>query len=113
MRLSLPLRLSGSRFVTVPQDSPQALSESVGLLLDTRPGERRSVPEYGYSSPLFSQTGVDPEIVRGVIDQWEQREPGPDGMPRPIPQAEITTALEANGVQTATVELGITDEEFA
>jgi hypothetical protein len=102
-RLSLPLRLDGQgRFVTVDQDSPQALAESVGLLLDTRPGERRSVPDYGYPSPLFSQTGVDPDHARGVISQWED-----------AGQAEITTALVSNGVQSVTVELGISDEEFA
>lgn len=102
VRLSLPLRLSGSRFVTVGQDSPQALAESVGLLLDTRPGERRSIPEYGFPSPLFSQDGVDPEQARGVISQWED-----------AGQVEITAALVANGVQHVTVELGISDEEFA
>jgi hypothetical protein len=102
-RLSLPLRLDGrGRFVTVDQDGPQALAESVGLILDTRPGERRSVPEYGYNSPLFSNDGVFPESVRGVIGQWEDAS-----------QAEITTALTANGVQSVTVELGISDEEFA
>jgi phage baseplate assembly protein W len=99
-RLSLPLRLQGGRFVAVGQDSPQALAESVALLLDTRPGERRSVPEYGLPDPLFG--GVDPITLRGAVEVWE-----PDATP-----SAIRVAL--SGVtQNVTVELDPSDEDFA
>lgn len=71
-RLALPLQLATSgTFVTVAQDSPADISQSVGLLLATRPGERRSVPGYGLPDPLFS--GLDPDLVAAVIEEWEDR----------------------------------------
>ncbi len=99
-RLSLPLRLQGGRFVSIPQGSPQALAESVALLVETRPGERRSVPQYGMPDPLFS--GVDPVVLRGVVQVWE-----PDATP-----SEITRAMSGT-TQIVTVELDPADEDFA
>jgi hypothetical protein len=102
-RLSLPLTVTGSgRMVTVPQDSPQALAQSAALLLDTRPGERRSVEEYGLPNPLFTNGGADPGLIRSVVQQWE-----PDATAGAIDSA-VTGAAQALGVH-----LEPADEDFA
>lgn len=71
LTLALPLRMAGSRLATVETDSDEEIAQSVALLLDTRPGERRSVPEYGLPDPLFS--GVDLDVIADVVDEWEPR----------------------------------------
>jgi phage baseplate assembly protein W len=93
MRLSLPLAVVRSgRMATVPADSPQALAQSVALLLDTRPGERRSVKEYGLPNGLFSNEGADPAQIRSVVQQWE-----PDTSVGAIDNA-VTGAAQTLGV---------------
>lgn len=70
--LTLPLTVATSgAFATVTQDSAAELSQSVALLLDTRPGDRRTLEDYGLPDPLFG--GVDPSIVAEVIADWEPR----------------------------------------
>lgn len=72
LRLALPLTLTaGSGLVTVGQDTPAEIAQSVALLLATRPGERRSVPDYGTPDPMFS--GVDPDDINAAIEVWEER----------------------------------------
>lgn len=71
-RLALPLRVAnGGGLVTLVQDSPAEVAQSVALLLATRPGERRSVPDYGTDDPLFS--GLSEEEVSAAIELWEDR----------------------------------------
>lgn len=53
------------------QGSAVELGQSIGLLLDTRPGERLAVPGYGLPQPLGS--GVDPDQLVDVVNQWEER----------------------------------------
>ncbi|HXH77323.1 GPW/gp25 family protein [Nocardioides sp.] len=70
--LTLPLTVAANgAMATVTQDSSPEITQSVALLLDTRPGERRTLPDYGLPDPLFS--GVDPNLVAEVIDEWEPR----------------------------------------
>jgi phage baseplate assembly protein W len=72
MTLSLPLQVAADGgMVTVAQDSPAEISQSVALLLSTRVGERRSVPDYGSDDPLG--TGLSPNDVTAVVEQWEDR----------------------------------------
>lgn len=72
LRLSLPLRVaSDGALVALEQDSPAEVAQSVALLLSTRPGERRSVPDYGSDDPLFA--GVSAEDVAAAIETWEDR----------------------------------------
>lgn len=97
--LSLPLQVSATgRMVTVEQDSPAGLRQRVALLLDTRPGERRSVPEFGMDDPLF--TGVDPQVLAASVARWE---PGAD--------AVTVMAVLTGTSQTVTVELGADEGE--
>jgi hypothetical protein len=100
--LSLPLHVTASgRMVTLPQDSPQALAQRVALLFDTRPGERRSVKEYGTPGGLFSQSGADPQQLRAVAEQWE-------------PDASVGAIDAVNGAaQTLGVYLDAAEEDFA
>ena len=69
--LRLPLTAGPQGLATVEVDSDEDVAQSVALLLDTRPGERRSVPEYGLPDPLF--IGVDLDVVAGVVEEWEPR----------------------------------------
>lgn len=69
--LAFPLRRAGRSLATVVEDSDVDVVQSVSLLLDTRPGERRSVPDYGLPDPLFGR--LDPAQVRDVVRTWEER----------------------------------------
>ena len=70
--LALPIAVTGSgRLAVVEQDSEADLAQSVALLLETRPGERRAEPEYGTPDPLFG--GVDVAQVTEAILVWEDR----------------------------------------
>ncbi|MDI6911488.1 GPW/gp25 family protein [Nocardioides sp.] len=70
--LALPLRVSGSGALSaLEQDSDREITQSVALLLDTRPGERRSVPGYGLSDPLGS--GVSHDVIADAVTEWEDR----------------------------------------
>jgi hypothetical protein len=72
LHLALPLTVAADgTLASVTQDSPAEVSQSVALLLATRPGERRSVPGYGLPDPLFS--GIDLDQVAAVIEEWEDR----------------------------------------
>ncbi|MCB9377081.1 MAG: GPW/gp25 family protein [Microthrixaceae bacterium] len=70
-RLALPLRIGARGLAVVTQDSPAEIAQSVGLLVATRPGERRSVPEYGVPEPLF--VGMNPAAIADAVDEWEPR----------------------------------------
>lgn len=70
--LAFPIRVTGRGVLaTVEQDSEADIAQSVALLLDTRPSERRSVPDYGLPDPVFG--GLDVAEVVEVISTWEER----------------------------------------
>ena len=70
--LTLPLAVApNGSIATVTQDHPAEIAQSVALLLDTRPGDRRTLPDYGLPDPVFD--GVDPTLVAEVIAEWEPR----------------------------------------
>lgn len=70
--LRFPIAVTAAgRLTTVEQDSDPDIVQAVALLLDTRPGERRSVPDYGLPDPVFG--GVLPAHVAGLITAWEER----------------------------------------
>jgi phage baseplate assembly protein W len=72
LTLTLPLVVTANgRLGTIVQGSPEELAQSIGLLLSTRPGERKAVPGYGLTDPLG--VGLKPtEVDRGVAS-WEPR----------------------------------------
>lgn len=70
LRLPLTIRPGGG-LLTIDQDSDAEIAQSVALLLDTRPGERRSVPDYGVPDPVFG--GVDVAAVVEAVSVWEDR----------------------------------------
>lgn len=70
--LALPIRVTARGLATVEQDSQADIVQSVRLLLHTRPGDRRSVPDYGLPDPLFGTTN-NPADVAAVITEWEDR----------------------------------------
>lgn len=70
--LSLPLTIApNGSMATITQDHPAEITQSVALLLDTRPGERRTLPDYGLPDRLFG--GLDPTLVDETIAEWEPR----------------------------------------
>jgi phage baseplate assembly protein W len=72
LRLSLPLQVAADgALAAVEQDTPAEVAQSVALLLSTRPGERRSVPDYGSDDPMFS--GLTTEDVYAAVEMWEDR----------------------------------------
>lgn len=72
LTLALPIRVAaGGGLVALVADSDAEIAQSVALLLATRLGERRSVPDYGTPDPLFG--GVDVDEVADAIATWEER----------------------------------------
>ncbi|WP_125568722.1 GPW/gp25 family protein [Nocardioides baekrokdamisoli] len=69
--LAFPLTVGAKGLRTVVQDSAADIVQSVALLLDTRPTDRRSVPDYGLPDPTFSGLGVS--TLAALIDEWEPR----------------------------------------
>jgi phage baseplate assembly protein W len=69
--LAFPITVGTKSLATVTQDSNQDVAQSVALLLNTRPGERRSVPEYGLPDPVFDH--LEETEVLAVVGQWEPR----------------------------------------
>lgn len=70
--LALPLAVTSTgRLAALDQDSPLEVAQSVALLLATRPGERRAVPEYGALDMVA--VGIDPEVIAAAIADWEPR----------------------------------------
>ncbi|NGZ99388.1 hypothetical protein G5V59_00170 [Nocardioides sp. W3-2-3] len=53
--LAFPIAVTSQGLATVEQDSDADIRQSVALLLNTRPGERRSEPNYGLPDPVFGQ----------------------------------------------------------
>lgn len=99
LRLSLPLQVAADgALAAVEQDSPAEVAQSVALLLSTRPGERRSVPDYGSDDPMFS--GLTADDVNAAVELWEDRADG------------TTVEVVASGIeQYARVYPGSVDEE--
>jgi phage baseplate assembly protein W len=90
--LALPLAVtSRGSLAALEQDSPAEVAQSVALLLSTEPGERRSVPDYGYESPIGQ--GIDVDEIASVIEEWE---------PRADP-ARVEVTLDTGFEQDATV----------
>lgn len=76
--IMLPLTLTTTgKLATVEQGSAAELGQSVGLLIDTRPGERRSVPGYGLPDQRGSLSNSDVRDIQDDIDAairaWEPR----------------------------------------
>lgn len=72
--LSFPITVGPTgRLLSLGDDSPRAVAQSVALLLATRPGERRSVPEYGLTDPLFTPHGADEAAIAQAVADWEPR----------------------------------------
>lgn len=70
--LALPLVVTDSGALgSLMQDSVEEIAGSVALLLATRPGERRSVPEYGVPDARFG--GVNTSAVADALSDWEER----------------------------------------
>lgn len=53
------------------QGTAEELGQSIGLLLDTRPGERLAFPDYGLPQPLGA--GADVDQIVDVVNTWEER----------------------------------------
>jgi hypothetical protein len=69
--MSFPLRLQGSRFSTVQQDSPEEVGQRVRALLRTPRGSREENPDLGIPFPGFRRGGTDlVEIARQIDEDY-------------------------------------------
>lgn len=56
---SHPFRLTpNGKVVTVDQDTDQYLGERIGIIVQTRPGERPMAPEFGIDDPAFDSISL-------------------------------------------------------
>ncbi|TIC78773.1 GPW/gp25 family protein [Nocardioides sp. GY 10127] len=70
--LSLPLAVTvAGQIASLEQGSTTEVARSVGLLMATRVGERRSASSYGTPDPVFG--GVDPADLADAITTHEPR----------------------------------------
>lgn len=69
MLLAFSIRLGSHGLATVEQESDADICQSVALLLDTRPGQRAAVPEYGLPDTLFGD-GLDETTVLEAVTAW-------------------------------------------
>lgn len=69
--LALPIAVTRQGLASVEQDTPEEVAQSVNLLLNTQPGDRRFIPEYGLPDPVFS--GATEAEVAEVVKHWEPR----------------------------------------
>mgnify|MGYP001545238755 CR=1 FL=1 len=70
--LAWPIAVTASgRLAALEQDSDLEVVQSVVLLLDTRPGERRMDPDYGLLDMLGP--GADPPAIAAAIEEFEPR----------------------------------------
>lgn len=91
--LTLPLAIAGGTFQTVTHGHPAEIAQSVGLLLATQPGERRSNPGYGFTDPAFD--GVAAELIEAAVAEWEPRA-DPEHIDIAALGAEETTTVTLN-----------------
>lgn len=93
--LTLPLEVTANgALATVTQDHPAEIAQSVGLLLDTRPGERRTLPEYGFPDQLFGIGALDEGLIAETVAEWE---------PRADP--DIVDTVRSGSTQSTTVHI--------
>ena len=71
--LAFPVRVDGSTFATVEQDSFDDVAGCVELVLRTPRGSRIDAPEFGLPDLTFNEGRVDPALVTGALDRWEDR----------------------------------------
>lgn len=106
--LTLPLAVAGPSLATHTPDSAEDVAQATGLLLATPPGERRAVPEYGLTDALFGLSGIDEDMIREAIEQWEPRAEVLDvaitGTP-PHQKVRVSIAPIDGGVDPVTVVL--------
>lgn len=70
--LALPLAVTpAGRLAALEQDSRVEVGQSLGLLIATPPGDRRSVPDYGVPDPVFG--GLSPDDIRAAAREFEDR----------------------------------------
>lgn len=69
---AMPLRLDGSSFAVVEQDSDEDILQNVAVLVNTNIGDRIEIPDYGTPDQLF-QERIDAGGVAEAVDEWEPR----------------------------------------
>lgn len=93
-QFSLPLRLQGTDFATVEQDSSQELADRVNILVRTPPGWLDGAPGFGLADQQFRKGGADIAEVGRQIDTW-------------VPDAGAVLEHDPTGLDEALDLLGI------
>lgn len=73
LQMSYPLRFVNGLPVMVEQDSAQEIAECVEVILRYPAGSCVDLPEFGIPDPTFAQNGLDLDVVRDVVEEWEPR----------------------------------------
>ncbi len=98
--LAWPLRLSGSSFAVVEQDSIDEIQQNVAVICDTPLGTYLHQPEFGIPDPTFTQLPVDTDgIVDAVADLEERATVTVDD--------QVDDRLIAQGTDRVTVRVGL------
>lgn len=75
-KLKVPFEIRGGGAAVVEQDSVDEIVQCVDYLLQTEPGTRLEVPEFGLPDPTFEEHRLPdqlPELIREAIGRWEPR----------------------------------------
>lgn len=68
-----PFRFVGGHAKCVEQDSPEDVTNCVIAVLQTPPGFRTELPDFGCPDQAFREGGVDLQAVQGALSTWEPR----------------------------------------
>lgn len=103
-QMSYPLRFVNGLPVMVDQDSPQEIGECVEVILRYPVGSCVDLPDFGRPEVTFEQSGVDLDVLRDVVQEWEPRaEAFLDRDPAFLADAldEITVTVKPTGAPRA------------
>lgn len=71
--LAWPLRLSGSSFAAVEQDSIDEVEQNVAVICDTHVGTYIDLPDLGIPDPTFTQAPIDVQAIEDALAEHEPR----------------------------------------
>ncbi len=98
--LAWPVRVDGSSYASIQQDTDDEVAATVAVLLSFRRGWRAEQPDFGITDPTFELTPINTaEIERQV------------GLYEPRAELEITLSDDGRGAQRVRIAATIAEEE--
>lgn len=71
--LSLPLRLAGSSYAQVGQDTDREAADCVFVIMSFPRGTRAEEPNFGIDDPTFQTQPIDVDDIANAIAEYEPR----------------------------------------